>query len=264
VEWVGDNGISMFVQIRNLKKYFAIEAGIFSRAQRQIKAVDGVSFDIRENESLGLVGESGCGKTTLAKLLLKIILPTSGEVIFNSGKITNLRKDVQIVFQNPLGSLNPLMKIRDILAEPLLIHRIVPKKYLLGEMKKLLKSVQMQEEALSRYPDEFSQGQRQRICIARSLASQPKLLVLDEPLSALDLTIQKQILSLLLDLRKKFSLSYFFISHNIALVRRISDRILVMHKGKIIEEGSTDKIITNPQHPYTQNLIKAVRFRESS
>lgn len=253
----------MIAQIKDLKKYFMIEAGPFSAGSRQVTAVDGVSFVINENESVGLVGESGCGKTTLAKLILKIITPTSGQVNFDPRLIGNPRKDVQIVFQNPYNSLNPLMKIKDILSEPLLIHRIVPRERVVEEMKRLLDLCQMDEGALSRYPDEFSQGQRQRICIARALACNPKLLVLDEPLSALDLTIQRQILHLLLDLRKKFFISFLFISHNIALVKRVSERMLVMYRGKIVEEGASDMVVSKPQHPYTRSLIREVKFENT-
>lgn len=250
----------MIVEIKDLKKYFMIEAGPFGSGSRQVAAVDGVSFVVNENESVGLVGESGCGKTTLAKLILKIITSTSGEVNFDPRGIGDPRRDIQIVFQNPYNSLDPLMKIGGILSEPLLIHRIVPREHIVEEMKRLLNLCQMDEGALSRYPDELSQGQRQRICIARALASGPKLLVLDEPLSALDLTIQRQILHLLLDLRKKFSISFLFISHNIALVKRVSDRMLVMYRGKIVEEGASDDVISRPGHPYTSSLIKGARL----
>lgn len=245
----------MLVEIKNLNKTFSPGTGLFSNSKSGIIALQGVSFVINENESLGLVGESGCGKTTLSKIILGIVQPSSGSISFNPDKITNLRKDVQFVFQNPLSSLDPLMRIKDILAEPLFIHKVVPRKWLVQEMVRLLKAVQMDADALSRYPHEFSQGQRQRICIARAIASRPKLLILDEPLSALDLTIQRQIMRLLLDLRKEFSLSYLLISHNISHVILLCERVLVMYKGRIVEQGLREQIFRSPKDAYTQKLI---------
>lgn len=246
----------MILKVRDLKKYFPIESGIFSPAAGFVKAVDGVSFSLNEKEVLGIVGESGCGKSTLAKLILKLLAPTSGEIIF-SGLIKHLRKDVGIVFQDPLLSLDPKMRVKDILREPFLVHGL--KRKADSEIEALLREVGLDSYILSRHPAQLSGGQRQRVCIARALSCRPKLLVLDEPLSSLDLIAQKQILELLSGLRERFELTYIFISHNIAVVKKISTRVMVMLAGKAVEQGSADEVLSEPKSEYTKKLLEAVK-----
>ncbi|MFH1338882.1 MAG: dipeptide/oligopeptide/nickel ABC transporter ATP-binding protein [Candidatus Omnitrophota bacterium] len=226
--------MSLIVEVKNLKKYFPIERGIFLKTRGLVKAIDGISFSVEKGTTLGVAGRSGSGKTTLAKLLAKLILPTSGEILYSPSEIVNFSKDVQIIFQNPYQSLNPRMRIRDILAEPLIIHRIVRKAGLDDRISQILKSVGLNKDVLGRLPIEFSGGQRQRICLARSLILKPKFLILDEPISSLDLTLQVEILDLLKSLKKRFSLTYIFITHNLALLREMSDTILRIEKGRLI------------------------------
>lgn len=224
-----------------------------------LKALDNVSFQLNQFDTLGIVGESGSGKTTLAKIILKLMEPTAGEISFSEEIIKNFRKNVQIIFQNPYNSLNPKMRLFDTIAEPLIIHKIVRQKYINDEILNLLAMVGLENDTLRRYPHEFSGGQRQRICIARALASRPKLLVLDEPISSLDLTIQEKMLDLFLGLKKKLNLTYIFISHNLAVVKYMANSIIVMKNGAIIEEGAVDTIFSHPVNQYTYDLIEAAK-----
>lgn len=254
---------SIILQVKHLNKEFV------SRTQ-QIKAVDNLSFQIRRGETYGIVGESGCGKTTTGKLLMKLLQPDSGEILFNGKDITvmskknfrPLRPSVQMVFQDPYGSLNPRMKIKKLLEEA-----IMCRKELVGNVKltieELIQSVGLQVDDLDKYPHEFSGGQRQRISIARAIATRPELIICDEPVSALDLLVQGQILKLLKDLQKKYNFTYIFISHNLSVVRYMSDRIAVMCMGKIVEEGTTEEIFNMPSHLYTKLLLESVPKLES-
>jgi ABC-type oligopeptide transport system ATPase subunit len=249
----------MLLEARNITKYYEAQQGIFVSGKAIVKALDGVSFAVDEFDSLGIVGESGCGKTTLAKIILKLISPTSGEVKFNPEIITDFRKDVQIIFQNPYNSQNPKMRIFDTIAEPLIIHKIVSKKEIRPRVIELLKMVGLGETALNRYPIEFSGGQRQRICLARALAVEPKLLVLDEPISSLDLTVQAEMLDLFLELKERTRLTYIFISHNLAVIKYIANKVIVMREGKIVEEAPASRLFSSPANPYTKLLLEAAR-----
>lgn len=249
----------MILEAKDIKKYFIIERGAFKKESGIVKAVDGVSFSVDEFKTTGIVGESGSGKTTLAKIILKLIPPTSGEVIFNREIIKDFTKDVQIIFQNPYNSLNPKMRILDLISEPLLVHRMARGAGLKDRAAELLQMVGLQANVLSRYPIEFSGGQRQRICIARALASEPKLIVLDEPISSLDLTIQWSILELFLKLKEKFKLTYIFISHNLAVIKHSSDSVMVMKNGRLIEQGDCESIFNRPKDSYTKQLLEAAR-----
>lgn len=247
----------MLLELKDITKYFYLEQGIFRKANLKICALDHFNLSIAEFESVGLVGGSGSGKTTLAKIILNLISPTSGEASFNRAVIQNPKKDIQIIFQNPYNSLDPRMKIGATLSEPLLIHRVVSAKKLPGRLQELLDMVGLEADMLERYPFEFSGGQRQRICLARALATEPKFLVLDEPLSSLDLIVQAEMLDLLLKLKEKFRLTYLFITHNLALVRYLTDKVVVLQEGRKIEEGNTQEVFSRPQQTYTQLLIKA-------
>ncbi len=253
--------------VDDLKTYFPIRSGLLQRVTSHFKAVDGVSFHIKPGETLGLVGESGCGKTTIGRTILRLQPHSGGRVLFDghdvfaaSGQeLQRLRRDMQIVFQDPAGSLNPRMRIAAIVGEPLIIHGMVSSKAELRErVENILVRCGMPKAAADRYPHEFSGGQRQRIGIARALALEPKFIVCDEPTSALDVSIQAQVINLLMDLQEEFQLSYLFISHDMAVIQHVCERIAVMYKGKIVEEGSRDEIIDNPQHRYTQSLLSAV------
>lgn len=249
----------MLLELKDIHKYFRIERGAFKQEAGLVKALDGVSFSVEELKSVGIVGESGCGKTTLAKIILKLLPATSGEVIFDEQRISNFRKDVQIIFQNPYNSLNPKMRIINIISEPLLIHRIVPAKQRVERVGQLLKMVGLDKPDLAKYPKEFSGGERQRICIARALASEPKLLVLDEPISSLDLTIQVKLLNLFAELKERLKLTYIFISHNLAVIKYIADSVIVMREGRVVEQGLSSVIFTHPNEEYTRLLLEAAR-----
>ncbi len=255
------------LQIKNLKTYFPIKKGIFGKAKDYVRAVDDVSFDVYPGETLGLVGESGCGKTTLGRTVLRLIEPTGGEVLFNGKNITtistkemrDLRKDIQIIFQDPYSSLNPRITIGQAIMEPMQVHGILENDKARKErVIELLQRVNMNESHFYRYPHEFSGGQRQRICIARALALRPKFIICDESVSALDVSVQAQVLNLLNELKREFDFTYIFISHDLSVVKFMSDRMVVMNKGKVEEMGDADSIYTNPQSEYTKKLIGAI------
>jgi len=255
------------IEIKDLKTHFPIRAGVLQRPIGWVRAVDGVSFAINEGETVGLVGESGCGKTTLGRTILRLIEPTAGQIWFDGSDITRLdgadtkpfRRKAQMIFQDPYGSLNPRMTVGTIIAEPLRIHKLCAnKKDERERVAELLRAVGLSPEHTRRYPHEFSGGQRQRIGIARALAVEPKFIVCDEPVSALDVSVQAQIINLLQDLQEKLKLTYLFIAHDLAVVEHISDRVLVMYYGKLVEEASAEEIYTHPVHPYTQALLSAV------
>jgi oligopeptide transport system ATP-binding protein len=257
---------SPLLSVRDLNTHFPVKRGIFQRTVDHVRAVDGVSFDLAPGETLGLVGESGCGKTTVGRTVLRLIPATSGEVIFDGKPVFKqsavdlraLRREMQIIFQDPGGSLNPRMRVGRLVGEPLMVHGLAKGDELQYRVEQLLERCGLWKQAADRYPHEFSGGQRQRIGIARALAVQPRLIVCDEPTSALDVSIQSQILNLLADLQDEFGLSYLFISHDMAVVHHVCDRIAVMYNGKIVEVGSRDQVIHDPQHEYTKALLSAV------
>ncbi len=254
------------LEVKNLKKYFPVVGGVFSKPIAWVKAVDDISFNIFEGETFSLVGESGSGKTTTGKTILKLIEPTAGQIIAEDIDITNysasemrpLRRDMQIIFQDPYGSLNPRLPVGEIIREPLLVHHIGNKKEQEERAVEAMQVVGLRPNYLRRYPHEFSGGQRQRIGIARAIVLNPKFIVADEPVSALDASIQSQVLNLLMDLQQKLSLTYLFIAHNLAVVRHVSDRIGVMYLGKLMEIADTMELFNRPLHPYTQALLSAI------
>lgn len=256
----------VLLNVENLVKYFPIKAGFFKRVVNHVKAVDGVSFQVHKGETLGLVGESGCGKTTTARAVLRLQEPTSGVVEFEGRNILKLsreemrrqRRDMQIIFQDPYSSLNPRLTVGQIIGEPLLIHGIADGKGREKRVQELLEVVGLASYHYRRYPHEFSGGQRQRIGIARALALNPKLIVCDEPVSALDVSIQSQVLNLLEDLQSEFDLTYMFIAHNLSVVRHISDRVGVMYLGRLAELAASQELYSDPLHPYTQILLSAI------
>lgn len=254
------------LEVRDLKMHFPVREGIFMRASKFNKAVDGVSFNIAPGETLGLVGESGCGKSTLGRCITRLYKPSAGQILFQDKDISTLspralkpvRREIQMIFQDPMESLNSRHTVGEILEEPLLVQRIGDSASRRRRVTELLDLVGLPARSVTRYPFEFSGGQRQRIGIARSIALNPKLIVCDEPVSALDVSIQSQILNLLIDLQQELKLSYLFIAHDLAVVKHISDRIAIMYLGKIVETGPGESIYQNPQHPYTKSLISAI------
>ena len=259
---------NVILEVKDLKMHFPIKIKNkgFLSIKKSVKAVDGVSFEIREGETLGLVGESGCGKSTTGKMIVKLLNPTEGSIMFKGKDIFKadrkesklLRKEVQIIFQDPYSSLDPRYTVGRTISEPLLVHRIGDEKVRKERALKLMNDVGLMEEYYDRYPHEFSGGQRQRIGVARALALNPSLIVCDEPVSALDVSIQAQILNLMQELQKKYQLTYLFISHNLSVVKHICDRVAVMYLGKIVEIASKKDLFADPKHPYTQALLSAI------
>ena len=268
----------ILLEVKSLKKYFPVQKGILRRVAGQIKAVDGIDLYIKEGETLGLAGESGCGKTTVGRTILRLIEPTSGNILFYGAKgaaaeggnkkvdvslaapktLKSLRRDMQIIYQDPYSSLNPRASVMDIIAEPLLVHGITKKDELKDRIGGILNEVGIKPEYMKRYPHEFSGGQRQRIGIARAIALKPKFIIADEPVSALDVSVQAQVINLLEDLQQKFGLTYLFITHDLSVIKHISIRVAIMYLGKIVELAGTDDLFANPKHPYTEALISAV------
>ena len=262
------NGYSgeYLLEAKNLKMHFPIKAGVLKRTVGHVKAVDGVDLQVKKGETLGLVGESGCGKSTLARLILRLLEPTTGEVMFEGKNVLSMgrkemlgvRRDMQIIFQDPYASLNPRMSVGSIVSEPLRTHKVGEAGDRKRRVRELLEIVGLNPEHVNRYPHEFSGGQRQRIGVARAIALNPKVIICDEPVSALDVSIQAQVVNLLEDLQKEFDLTYVFIAHDLSVVKHISDRVAVMYLGKIVEISDRKTLYDNPRHPYTNSLLSAI------
>jgi oligopeptide/dipeptide ABC transporter ATP-binding protein len=257
---------AVLLKVENLKKYFPLQRGFFSGPQGFVYAVDGVSFELKRGETLGIVGESGSGKSTLAKAILKLIQPTAGRVLFGGKDISelshetfrSLRKDMQMIFQDPYGSLNPKMRVGEIVGEGWIIHETVRGREWEERVKALLERVGLSADMMKRYPHELSGGQRQRVAVARAIALHPKLVIGDEPLSALDVSIQAQVINLLKDLKEELNLSYLLIAHDLSVVEHMCDRVVVMYLGKIVEKADRSKFYQSPLHPYSQSLLSSV------
>lgn len=268
-----DTKTKYLLELRNIKKHFPIKSGLLQKTVGQIKAVDGVSLNVKKGETIGIVGESGCGKSTLGRTLIRLYDPTEGEIFFKGQDITNLsenvlrksiRKDIQMVFQDPFASLNPRKNLKTIISEPLKTHNLYTSVERNQKVGELLEKVGLDPSFINRYPHEFSGGQRQRIGIARALALNPELILADEAVSALDVSIQAQIINLMQDLQEEFGLTYIFISHDLSVVRHISDRVGVMYLGKLMELADKNYLYSDPLHPYTQALLSAVPVPRSS
>ncbi|HEY7208510.1 MAG TPA: dipeptide ABC transporter ATP-binding protein [Gaiellaceae bacterium] len=261
-----DSNGNVLLEVRNVKKYFPIRKGLLQREVARVHAVDDVSFAVRAGETLGLVGESGCGKSTLGRTIVRLLEPTAGEIVFQgtdiagfgAGKLRPLRREMQMVFQDPYASLNPRKRVGTIIGDPLKIHKIGTKSSRKARVQELLETVGLSPEHYNRFPHEFSGGQRQRIGVARALALRPKLIIADEPVSALDVSIQSQMLNLLEDLQNEFQLTYVFIAHDLGVVRHVSDRIAVMYLGKLVELSPAEELYQRPIMPYTEALLSAV------
>ena len=263
----GENTSSdVLLEVKNLRKCFPIQKNLLGKVEKELVAVDDVSFTLKAGETLGIVGESGCGKTTMGRTILKLHQPSGGQIIFNGEDITSyknsemrhLRTDMQIIFQDPYSSLPPRATVGDILSEPVKVHNIVPANQVKDYVMDLMEKCGLRDYYYERYPHEFSGGQRQRICIARALSVKPKLVVCDEPVSALDVSIQAQIINLLKELQRSMNLTYLFISHDLSVVKYISDRVIVMYLGNIVEQAPAEELYANPLHPYTKALIDSL------